>query len=133
MSNSFFAIYHVIEELSFDKYGLKREAKKKELICISSKEVCEEKLEGYENKIEVKGTVVVADYWYCNPVKIEETDPNVLRKNEAFKKITPELDPLLEDIFGFGKSESAADTLKKQQNLLTRQKSFLLRKESSDK
>ena len=107
MSNQLFAIYHFVEEITFDKYRLKREEKKKELICISSKEVCEEKLKGYENKIEVKGNVVVADYWYCNPVNIEETDPNVLRRSEAFEKMTSKWDPL--DVFGFGKSHESVE------------------------
>lgn len=118
-SQLFFAIYHVVEELSFDKYGLKREAKKKELISItSSRKICEDKIEEYENRFEIKDNTIVADYWYYIPVTIKEKEAPILRnteKNEEeFEKMTSMMNDIFGgDLFGVGKSESVSDTSKK--------------------
>lgn len=118
-SQVFFAIYHVVEELSFDKYGLVREAKKKELTGItSSRKTCENKIKEYENKFEIKDNVIVADYWYYIPITIKEKEAPILRnaeKNEEeFEKMTSMMNDIFGgDLFGVGKSESVSDTSKK--------------------
>ena len=118
-SQLFFAIYHVVEEFSSDKYGLVRTEKKKELINItSSRKICEDKIKEYENKFEIKDNTIIADYWYYIPVTIKEKEAPILRnteKNEEeFEKMTSMMNDIFgRDLFGVGKSESVSDTSKK--------------------